>query len=371
VIQPVFHVYDFGYIARPPGIIQNFLPEKNKYTNFKNIETVVFQDSSPVKRQRFLHLIKEHYFKQKDNVFMPKMENIEPYFASHNDKSFLSFYYEDVNRINNKTGRIVVDKKPIGVMTTRPIHVIIHNGSKDVAQFSAYYVDYLCVDKQHRKKGIAPQIIQTHHYNQRRLNKKILVSIFKREGDLTGIVPLCAYLTYGFSVAKWTKPRDLSAEYKLLEVNAQNFHYLLDFIKENREKFDVVMNSDVANMIELVKTKNVFIYAVLSDDRIVSAYFFRKSCVQIEKNNEVLTCFASIRGSLDSEIFIHGFKVAFWKVAADNYFGFAGIENISHNDIIIHNIMQRTPPAIKSPAAYFFYNYAYPTFQANRVLIIN
>jgi len=368
MIQPVFHFYDFGYMISPPGIIQHSLPEKNKYTNFKNIETVVFQNSTPIERQRFLHLIEEHYLKNKDNVFLPKMTNVEPYFSAHNDKSFLSFYYEEVNRIHAKTGRIITDKKPVGVMTSRPIHVTIHNGRD--ANFTAYYVDYLCVDKHYRKKGIAPQIIQTHHYNQRQLNKKIVVSLFKREGQLTGIVPLCAYFTYGFSVKKWTKPADLSAEYKLLEINPQNFHYLLDFIKENREKFDILLNTEVANMIELIKTKNVFVYSVLVDDRMISAYFFRKSCVQVEKNMEVLTCFASIRGDVDEPVFVNGFKVAFWKVSADHYFGFAAIENISHNDVIIHNIVKKTEPLLKSPAAYFFYNFAYPSFQANRVFII-
>ena len=34
-IQPVFHVYDVGYMIKAPGIINDNLPEKNKYTNFK------------------------------------------------------------------------------------------------------------------------------------------------------------------------------------------------------------------------------------------------------------------------------------------------------------------------------------------------
>ena len=40
VIQPVFHIYDLGYMINPPGIINDFLPERNKYTNFKDIETI-------------------------------------------------------------------------------------------------------------------------------------------------------------------------------------------------------------------------------------------------------------------------------------------------------------------------------------------
>ena len=238
------------------------------------------------------------------------------------------------------------------------------------AKFRAYYVDYLCVDKLYRKKGIAQQIIQTHHYNQRRLNNSIVVSLFKREDELTGIVPLCVYSTYGFNVTTWTKPNDLSAEYKLLEINAQNFHFLFSFMKENNNKFDIVINTEVTNIVELIKTKNIFIYTIIVDDNIICAYFFRKSCVQIEKGIEVLTCFASISNA-DLDIFIQGFKISFWKIAAENYFGFAAIEDISDNNIIIDNIKQKTKPLIKSPTAYFFYNFAYHTFKSNKVLIIN
>ena len=58
-------------------------------------------------------------------------------------------------------------------------------------------------------------------------------------------------------------------------------------------------------------------------------------------------------------------------IADKNYFGFCAIENISHNNIIINNIMLKTKPSIISPTAYFFYNFAYPTFKAEKVLILN
>jgi hypothetical protein len=271
--------------------------------------------------------------------------------------------------IDVKSGSLISDKKIIGVMTTRPIHIIMNNSTKDV-KFDAYYVDYLCVDKMYRKKGIAPQVIQTHEYNQRLLNKNIVVSLFKREDELTGIVPLCVYSTYGFSVDKWSKPTDLHPSYKLLEVNPQNLHFLLDFIKKNNSQFEIVINTEVTNIIELIKTKNIFIYTIMLDDEIICAYFFRKTCTFIEKNMEVLSCYASIN-DCDDNIFIQGFKISFWKIASENYFGFAAIEDISHNNIIIENLKNKTYPLIVSPTAYFFYNFAYPTFRSNKVLILN
>jgi GNAT superfamily N-acetyltransferase len=348
-MQPVYHIYDIGYMFNTPGIINECMPEKNKYTNFKNIDTILFSELTSLQIQRMINLIRTNYLQNKDNIFSPQSENIIPYLSGHNDKTFVSFYNEDYHMIDSKKGTNITDKKVIGIMTGRPIYVFINNGNKD-AIFSAYYIDYLCVDKLYRKKGIAPQIIQTHYYNQRQLNKNIVVSLFKREDELTGIVPLCVYSTYGFPVINWTKPPELSGEYKLLEINAQNFHFLFSFIKENSNKFDIVINTEVTNIIELIKTKNIFIYTILLDDEIICAYFFRKTCTFVEKNMEVLNCFASIK-ECDDNIFIQGFKISFWKIASENYFGFAAIEEISHNNIIIENIKIKTHPLIISPTA--------------------
>jgi GNAT superfamily N-acetyltransferase len=369
VLQPVFHIYDFGYIMNPPGIIDPYLPIKNKYTNFKNIETIVYTELSEIKLKKFINLIKIHYLRNKDNIFNPQKENIIPYFNGHNSKSFISFYNEDNYMIDLKKGNTIVDNKIIGILTSRPVNVYINNGDKN-AIFDAYYVDYLCVDKSFRKKGIAPQLIQTHHYNQRNINKNIVVSIFKREEELTGIVPLCVYNTYGFNVETWTKPFNLSSNYNLVEINQQNYHFLHNFINNNKNKFDIIIISSLSNIIELIKTKNIFIYVIIVDDEIICAYFFRKSCVQIKKNLEVLSCFASICLCYDN-IFIQGFKISFWKIASENFFGFSAIENISDNNIIIDNLLLKTKPFIVSPTAYFFYNFGYPTLKSKKVLFLN
>jgi len=371
VIQPVFHVYDVSYMFNPPGIIQHSLPDKNKYTNFKDIDTIVFSELTSIQKTRFSNLIRANYLQNKDNIFSPQLENIVPYFIGYNDKSFISFYYKDENMIDLKKGNMITDRKIISAITSRPLNVLINNDKNNKnTNFRVYYVDYLCVDKLYRKKGIAPQIIQTHNYNQRYLNKNIVVSLFKREDELTGIVPLCVYSTYGFHVDKWTKPAELSGEYKLLEINSTNFRFVYDFIRVNNSKFDIVINADVANILELIKTKNIFVYAILCDEKIICCYFYRKSCVQIEKGLEVLSCFASIC-DCEENVFIQGFKISFWKISAENFFGFCGIENVSNNNIIINNIILKTKPLIVSPTAYFFYNFAYPTFNSEKVLIIN
>jgi hypothetical protein len=159
--------------------------------------------------------------------------------------------------------------------------------------------------------------------------------------------------------------------YKLLEITPLNFQFLLDFIQNNSKKFDIIINTEITNIIELIKTKNIFIYVIIVEDEIICAYFFRKSCTFIEKDLEVLACIASINNCVNEDIFIKGFKISFWKIAEKNKFGFCAIEQISHNNIIINNLVLKTHPFVISPTAYFFYNFAYHTFNPNKVLIIN
>jgi len=372
VSQPVFHIYDLAYMIYPPGIINHNLPDKNKYTNFKNIETIDFSQLTDLKTTQLVNFIKTNYLRNRDNIYAPEKENVVPYFTSLTAPSFVSFYTEPTLMQDLKKGTLVEDQEIVGIMTSRPTHISIKTSDPTASSFDAYYVDYLCVKQGKRKKGIAPQLIQTHHYNQSYANKKISVSLFKREDDLTGIVPLCVYSTYGFSVDKWTKPPTMNAAYVVLEVNAQNSHLLVDFIKLNSGAFDITVMPDVSNIVELIKTQNIFVNVILLNDQIQCAYFFRKSCVSFDKGMEVLSCVASIKGDqCSSDVFIHGFKISFWTIADKNKFGFSAVEDISHNRMIIDNLVIKTNPIVVSPTAYFFYNFAYRTFNPSKCLILN
>jgi len=341
---------------------------------------------------KFLNLVRGHFLRNDENEFLPHQCNIMPYFKGHNSPCFFSFYWEKV-LLQDSLSSSVEDRKLIGCITSRPLHVKINNGNKD-AFFDAHYMDYLCVDKHSRKKGIAAQIIQTHEYNQCHVANQIQIGLFKREDSLIGIVPLTVYPTYGFSMRKWNTLTNLPADIILLECNQQNLYYLHDFVKRHSSMFDISIMPEFTNIVELVKTRNIYIYMILKDDEVMSAYFFRKSCVYIRKDEQALTCFASINGGLKNDLFVHGYKVALWSirnriestknnlnvnrakkhkkcVTFETNYNFAVVENISHNDVIIKNLMLKTHPEIISPTAYFFYNFVYSSFKPKRVFILN
>jgi hypothetical protein len=170
---------------------------------------------------------------------------------------------------------------------------------------------------------------------------------------------------------QWKKPKDFDATLHLIEVGPTNMHHLLDYIKETSNKFDICITTETSNLMELIKTKNLFVYMVIQEDQVIACYFFRKTNTFIKKNVEAICCFASI-SSTTPHIFSHGYKCALWKICSTSKtFGYAVIESISDNVILSENLKKRTTPEIISPTAYFFYNFAYHTFRPDKVLIIN
>jgi hypothetical protein len=225
-------------------------------------------------------------------------------------------------------------------------------------------------------------MIQTHEYNQSHNNRKICVSLFKREEELTGIIPLTVYKTYCFNMANWGQPEQLDARITLLSGDKQNIYYLYTLINEPiintmNNKWDITIYPEISNLMELVSTKNLFVKMLVIDGNIEAAYIFRKTCTFIEKDKEIISCIASINSSnngltLSRDTFIKGFKMALWSIIKENQnFGYLVIEDISDNTCIINNICVKTHPLVVSPSAYFFYNFAYSPFKSEKCLIIN
>jgi hypothetical protein len=357
------------------------LPSKNRYTNFKNIKTISYDILTEQNIKEVTLLVQLNYLRNNDNTFTPQKENITPYFKGHNHKSFWSFYREPEILLDTKTTSTIANDKLIAVITGRPLHVTFYNNNGyKKGELDVYYIDYLCVDKLHRKKNIAPQLIQTHEYNQSHLNRKICVSLFKREEELTGIIPLTIYKTYCFNMKKWTKPIELTSNIKLLHGDKQNIYYLYNFIIEltkQEGKWELTVCPEMSNLIELVTSENIFIIMLVIEAEIVATYIFKKTCTFIEKDKEIISCIASFfkTNELSRDEFIQGFKVALWsvlqKIKDKNKFHYLIVEDISDNHYIINNLCIKTHPLAVSPTAYFFYNFAYSTFNSNQILIIN
>jgi hypothetical protein len=370
--QPVFHIYDVWYYFFPCGIIQLDLPSREeKYNNFKDIDTIKLDELSNINKNKFVFFIQNHFLRSRELNYRPKKENIFPYLTGLDGGSvFVSLYRKKNMLMDTTLQKVKEDEKIIGTILSYPVQIIFNNGNPE-ANMNAYYVDYLCVDKEHRKEGIAPELIQTHHYNQRTLNKNIQVSLFKREGNLTAIIPLCLYELCGFYI-KESKEFILPQDIKLIKINYKDLSYYNEFIKLNHSKFKIFISTSLANISELIKTENIYIYALIQKDTILSLYFFKKQCTYLEEENEeIVTCYASINCCKSEDIFKVGFQNALMNII-DNYpsYKLLIIENHSNNDRLIDFYSKINKLLFNIKSAYYFYNFAHHSYHSNHTLIL-
>jgi len=352
IYQNIHHTYKFWYNFFP-GIIDKELPEReNKYHNFKDIKTLKFISLQEKTKDKLYLFLENNFSKNKDFLYFPKKENIIPYFIGlEGGETFLSIYKKE--RIDSC--------ELIGTILSYPIQIMIKNNS-----FNCYYVDYLCVDKNYRNQNIALELMKTHNYNQRHMNKNIVVSLFKREKKLDIAMPLCEISSYLYSI-KEIHNEKLPHNIKLIKVGKNNINHFYNFIKLNYSKFNIYISGSIANLLELINTENMLIYMLIQETQVISVYYFKKTCMYVNEIKEVYNCIGSLNCCLLEDIFINGFKNALINIKKDyNEITYIMIENISDNNKLI-NLSKKI---IITKSFYYFHNLAYKKLDANSCLII-
>jgi hypothetical protein len=358
-IQPVFHYYNIAYLIHPVGIITREMPIVNKYFNLSNIQTIQYSQLNGVEKQKIINFIKTHFLRTNETNYLPTDTSFSSHFEHNKFDSYISVYYD--NQMLFMNNESINNKQLIATMTSRPLYVTIRSKTIPV-----YYVDYLCVHSFYRKKNIAPQMIQTHEWHQRHNNKDIVVSLFKREGQLNGIVPLTVFTTYAYK--KITAYKINNPTLSIILINEQSLHLLMDFIKLHSKHFDCMITPHLSNLLHLIRNKIIYIYVLKSNDVFLSCYFFRNTYTTYF-NKPSMECFASISNCPYNELFYQGFTLAYYAYSNVLKCKIILIENTSDNHKII-NLIDKKEFA-QCPTAYFLYNYATYPVESSKCLIIN
>ena len=341
-IQPVFHYYDIFFWGRQKEIRRE-LPLKNKFFN----PQIVFQKTEKIDWNDFQKFISLHFLRNGDNEFFPSVNELSPYFVGHFLPSYVSFLYKDEYTMKSRKQKI------IGTISSRPLTFY---GKKEM---TVYYVDHLCVDKEERRKKIAPQLIQTHEYHQSH-NSKTQVSLFRREGNVPLLVPFIKFKCTIFSMVYWKETKTTD---KIITVTQNNIHIFYDFMEKNKKEF--MIKNDLGNILELIKTKNIMIYLTLKYE-IVNCYFFRKSCTKIN-GKEMLILYASIK----TDDFIFSFKCCLSELMlSEPGFVYLCVEEIGDNIEISKNLCEKTFPTDTIDCGYYFYNYIHKQVNAKDCFVL-
>ena len=404
ITQPVFHIYNIWYWIRPPGIILPDLPSiasiaqkgSSKYLNQYNIKTLKFAEiKEDVICDRLCNFIKSYYIAStKTAAYTPTKEDIINYHIGTNHPSFFSMYQQP-QLLFEKGEPTTTITEIIGVISARPLNIRL----KNTATFSTYYIDNLCVHPAYRKNGIAPQIIQTQCYNLRHANKNIKTCLFKREGQLNALVPLVVFDTFCFDLTIFyqtqkQKQKQIN-DFNVIEIGIAQLPSFTAFIKAQMKNFDCVILPDLTNLMHLIKTGNIIIYALMDRTaNIIATYMFRRLNMtytnvganvgatnvgaNVNKKQHAIECINIVIATcvdttcVDTTCVV-GFSISLLKLKEKNEIDLLLIEDTANARVVIDNLNNKLnlPIKFKSPTAFFLYNYAcYSLYKSELALII-
>ena len=374
--QPVFHYYNIFYWMRPPGIICHDIPEANEYVNIINVKTQDTSSLSETDTTRIVNFIGNHYLRTKSTSYLPENKHVMTYFLNSNNKSYISIYkrptllYENEKYVTEQ--KHVVENEYLGMISARPLHVTL----KSKPTFTTYYVDNLCVHHGHRKKGIAQKLIQTIYYDIRRKNGNINTCLFKREGEMTAIVPLITFITKGYAITDIPNiplPHDV---YRRIEITAKNINIVIEFIYAQTKKYDCVIVPDIANILTLIKSEILDLRGIMYGGHLVALYIFRDAAVNYtisSKHSEIMhsntiECIGSLVEESHSFILLSGF-ISSLHICSEKFKSkYVLIEEISQNNRITGLLHAQS--FLESPTAFFFYNYGCTSLKSSRTFLI-
>ena len=378
-IQPCYHFYDLHYIFYKNQVIQTELPKINSFVSFEKVITYSPDDIQKETFNNIIELLKKEYYHTKNAIYNPTIDSIIPYLSKNYYNSYISlaviptYNYDTLN-----TNHIIKYNDIIGCITSKSILITLPNN-----EFYSYYVDFFCIKGGFRKLGYSEIMIQSHEYSNRIKTLDIQVHLFKREGELTGIVPVVKYNTYLYDLNDYFNsfnPSSFLFNVKnishiqtpiLLQITKSNIQILYDYLTEikNNNIFHFITTLHISNFIELIETKNIYCVVLMYKQKIYASYFLRNTFMEIDKR-QCLSCFASIKDHLYDNVIRYSFTQTFQQIIQiiqrKEKFSFLFIENISHNFLLIkdHDYISKTK------TAYFLYNYILQPLKQKNVFII-
>lgn len=369
--QPVFHIHNLKYWFNPPGTINASPPPVNKFVNLKNNTLINVEDIrngdisngyiSADSITSICQFIGNYYITHESASYKPSETDIMAYLQCSNQPSFFNIYKEDPLPFMAETDMI-------GVISARLLNVTLKKKKRPI-YFPVYYIDNLCVNTGYRKKGIAPEMIQTLHYRISRENPKVNAYLFKREGQLNAIVPIVCYDTHVFDLSNFQVDTLLTASMTLVEIGPSQLNLFIAFIKEQTQKFDCIVLPDVSNVLNLIKLGKIKIYGILFQGELIAVYIFRLLELYYEEKKAV-ECI-TILSSESADILTAGFNMSWEKIKAEAKCSIVFIEGTAHSDAVIKALKANPQVQLnfKSPTAFFLYNYASYSVKSTKALL--
>jgi hypothetical protein len=382
--QPVFHTYDFWrYFYSKPFIVYKYRPVKTKFYD-DNIKTLKYLETNSTTIENITDLIQCYYYPTDKIIHTISSKDLHSYFIGHEEPTFISFFVEPKYNVldlsmNNPQG------VPFEIITTpHLIGCLISNSSmmsyrptlieSSYSHTPVYFMDFLCVSREHDYKKISRNLLQTHEFHQRFYNPNVLISLLKKEIELfSGVVPLVQYETPIFNLRN-IKVNKLPKHFQIIQLNGENMDMLLDTLyllknsnlhNKNGLAFDIIICNSIGSLSSLIKSGILHIYCLYKGKDAFGFYFFKDDRIQFDdyenrSDANVLRLLGSICNNNSYELFYNGFLHSLRKILQKKEFYILMFENIGHNCFLYPFWKNKHTPIFSNKCAYYLYNFIFP-----------
>lgn len=378
--QPVYHTYDFWRgLYSIPFSIYKYRPMKTKFCDFENIKTYSYLECTNEQIENFVNMLQCYYFSSESIIHNLQKDDLYSYLTGQNESSYISFYNEPVYAVIN--GDVAQSTRTLGIISSRCASMM-HRMGPEYKETPVYFVDFLCINREHDHKKISRKLLQTHEYNQRIKNPIVSVSLIKKEADLfEGVVPFIQYKTYTFALRNISVP-NLPKNVELIGINNENLDIVFDFLHVQKTAdfkyfpcmFDVFMVPDMGNLIAMIKQRVFYVFCLRRSKEVLGVYFLKDTKTQFEAaDGGTLQLVGSIYNIQSIQTFYLGFLHSLKRVIKLNpQFKILVFENLGHNMILFNNWRDKHTPIFENLAAYYLFNFIYPgsPISSERALIV-
>lgn len=283
--QPVYHTYDvwrwFSMTSAKPQIIDDrpLAESKTKFYSPHDVRTQTNTDITPELADTIATFMRNYYLCKTDTaLYTLTGEQLMAQMAGCDGAGY----------ITRHTGCGGEATAIAAVLASKPTTIFFFN--RQTATYDEYVAQYwfgLTVANyldETKKRDHTRKLIQTHHYNVRLAGGEC-IAIFKKD-TCDGVVPFFTYTSHLFNRKILARVPLLQPPLRILQINATNIKLLDDFftlIKENPHlNLDIIMMPSVANILAMLRTRQLFIYCLVLKEVIYSVYVFRNPFILLD-----------------------------------------------------------------------------------------
>lgn len=229
--------------------------------------------------------------------------------------------------------------------------------------------DYLAVLRD-RPVDDTRRLFDTHEYNARLLKPEYKVSVFRKEVELLeGVVPLVEYTCYTFYLRN-LKVRRLPRDFSVVRVQTQNTDLLHDFLRAGQQMFDVAITLEIGVLLNLLKTNQMYMYALKRGDQVFALYWFKNAHVKSDLG-DTLHFVASFRNTENEDLFRLGFSHSLRELLREyREYRMMMMDFIGHNGSVVELWTRTHDIIVETRCAYYLYNWGMEPMAREKCLVI-